>query len=117
MKANTQDPGDERLSALLNEWKAVEPQAGFEAEVWRRIRTASGAKQPRPRVVLVLREWVGPRLAWVNGLAAAAGIVVGIWLALSVSLPRGVHPPAGDVLLRADTLAGSYVTMVTGGTR
>jgi hypothetical protein len=69
--------GDERLSTLLHEWKGIEPQADFEAVVWRRIRAYRVADRGCRRFVETWREWLAPLPAWVNVAAAAAGIVVG----------------------------------------
>ena len=108
--------GDARLSALLSEWKGAEPPANFEAAVWRRIRAASAPEQQRLSVATTLCEWFVPRFAWVNTVAAAAGIVVGVGLAFSTPGARD-NRQANEPLLRAQTLAGSYLAMVTGETR
>jgi hypothetical protein len=112
-------PGDDGgLSRLLHAWRAIEPPADFEAAVWGRIlasacapapgRLAAAGTTPRRRFV--------PGAAWVNTLAAAAGLVLGIGLASSVSAHRtGRH--ADEPLLHARTLAGSYVTLATGAAR
>lgn len=108
--------GDERLRALLRAWKGVEPQASFETAVWRRIRAVSAAEQSRLSAAAAWREWFVPRPAWVNAVAAAAGVVVGVGLAFSTPAVR--DGSRGDApLLHSQTLAGSYLTVVTGGTR
>ena len=108
--------GDERLSALLEQWKGLEPRANFEAAVWRRIRTASAPEQRRLPLVITLRDWFVPRPAWASAMAAAAGIVVGVGLAFSTPAARDGRQ-ADEPLLHSQTLAGSYLTMMTGGTR
>ncbi len=108
--------GDERLSALLREWKGWEPSSGFEVAVWRRIRSASVPEQRRLPVIELLREWFVPRPVWANALAAAAGIAIGIGLAFSI--PGARDRRQNDLpLLSSQTLSGSYLAMVTGGTR
>lgn len=108
--------GDERLSALLHEWKDVEPPVGFEAAVWQRIRAVPTPEQRRLSLRDAWREWFGPRPVWVNAVAAAAGIIIGVGLAFSGAVLRdGRH--ADDRLLHSETLAGSYLTMVTGENR
>ncbi len=108
--------GDERLAALLQEWKGVEPQSNFESCVWRRIRAASALEQRPLPALTVLRDWFVPRTAWANAMAAAAGIIVGVGLALSTPAMRDGHQ-TNEPLLHSQTLTGSYLTMVTGGTR
>ena len=108
--------GDERLSALLQGWKGLETHLNFEAAVWRRIRAAAVSEPRAFPAVTTLRDWFVPRSAWVNAMAAAAGIFVGVGLAFFALAARdGRH--ANEPLLQARTLAGSYITMVTGGTR
>ncbi len=106
--------GDKRLVELLREWKGVTPSAGFEAAVWRRIRSASEPEQRHQPVITLLREWFVPRPAWVNTLAAAAGIVIGIGLAFSNPGARDQRQ-GGQPLLRSQTLSGAYLAMVSGG--
>jgi hypothetical protein len=107
---------DERLSALLQQWKSVEPQADFEAAVWRRIRADRVADRGRRRFVESWREWLAPLPAWVNVAAAAAGIVVGIGMGFSMAAAPGGRQ-ADEPLLHPQTLAGSYLTMATGRTQ
>ena len=114
--SNTAQPDDGRLSALLDQWKSIEPQANFEAVVWRRIRAASAPEQQPLPVAIILRDWFVPRSAWVNAAAVAAGILVGVGLAFFAPAARGGRH-ANEPLLHAQTLAGSYLTMVTGGPR
>jgi anti-sigma-K factor RskA len=105
--------GDERLSALLQQWKSVEPQADFEAAVWRRIRADRAADRDRRRFGETWREWLDPLPAWVNVAAVAAGIVVGVGMAFSAQ-PSHVGRQTNDPLLHSQTLAGSYLAMATG---
>ena len=107
---------DPRLTALLREWKDIKPAANFESAVWSNIRTASGIKAERIIFGATLREWFAPRPAWVSATAAAAGIVAGISLAFSTAATRSSHAD-DDPLLESQTLAGSYIAMVTGGIR
>lgn len=103
---------DKRLSALLREWQELAPAAGFEAAVWRRIRTAGTGTPQVLCAAAMTRKGFGMRAAWVNGLAAAAGILVGMGAAFL--LPAAYEArPASDALLRPQTLAGSYLALVT----
>ena len=108
--------GDKRLSALLQGWKGLETHLSFEAAVWRRLRAASAPEQRAIPAVTTLRDWFVPRSAWVNAAAVAAGILVGVGLAFFAPAARGGRH-ANEPLLHAQTLAGSYLTMVTGGPR
>lgn len=98
---------DENLTVLLQEWQGIKPGANFEAEVWNRIRHSSQSP---------LREWFTPPLLWVNALAAAAGLVLGVGLAFNVPSSQDRFP-AETSLLHAQTLAGSYLAMADGGLR
>lgn len=108
--------GNERLTALLHEWRGIEPRPDFETTVWRRIHTASAPEQRRFPVVTTLREWFVPRPAWVNAMTAAAGVAVGVGLAFYAPAAHDGGQAAAP-LLHAQTLAGSYIMMVTGETR
>lgn len=107
---------DRRLSALLREWKGIEPHANFEASVWRRIHAVSVPEQRHLSVITTLGEWFVPRTAWVNAVAVAAGIAVGVGMAVFTSVTRDGRQ-ADEPLLSAQTLAGSYLAMTTGERR
>jgi hypothetical protein len=107
---------DERLHALLHEWKGVEPRANLEAAVWRSLRTAA---VPVPRglaFILAVRDWILPPPVWAGALSATAAILVGVFAGVSTSAGRDSRV-AAEPLLHARTLAGSYLAMVTGGAR
>jgi hypothetical protein len=91
---------DPKLKKLLKTWSDIEPRANFEANVWRRIRTATPV----------------PRAAWWPSLfepawAIAAAMFVGVALGWALAHPRPLGT-AGVEFLRGGTLAGSYVEMV-----
>ena len=94
----------------------MEPHAGFETAVWQRIHAVSAPKLPGFSILDRLREWVVPYPAWASAMAAAAGIVFGVGLAFSEPALRKSHQ-ADEPLLHSRTLAGSYLTMTTGGPR
>lgn len=107
---------DERLHSLLHEWRGIEPSANFETEVWKRIHAASVTEQQDTPSSITPRKAVVLRLAWANAIAAAAGLVIGIGLAVATSATHdGSH--ADEALLHSQTLTGSYLTMVAGVTR
>ena len=107
--------GDERLSALLRQWKGTEPTAAFKAAVWRRIRTASAQETYALPEITLRPRWSVLRAAWANAATVAAGIVIGVGLALFAPAREGgrTHEP----LVQSHTLAGAYVALVTGGNR
>ena len=108
--------GDERLTALLREWQGVEPRADFDAAVWRRIRTASVAEPGTLSFVSILRDRVLSQPVWATALAAAAAVVIGFLAGIVVPASHEGHA-AGEPLLNAQTVAGSYLAMVSGETR
>ena len=124
---NLAHPADARLKAALQQWSAIEPRADFESCVWRRLRVADAAESSAPGLWVIARGWLtraGEALrrslaaepAWVHAMAATAGLVVGVALALSAPQthtgPNSVAP-----LLHSRTLTGAYLTMVSGGAR
>ena len=113
-KHNLAHPGDARLKALLQQWPGIEPRPGFESCVWRRIRVASAAESSAPGLWVIVRGWLSAEPAWVNAMAATAGLLVGVALALSAPQTR-TGPYSTAPLLHAQTLTGAYLTMVSGG--
>lgn len=109
-------PADPRLKAVLQQWPAVEPRADFESCVWRRIRAAAAAESTAPGLWVIVRGWLSAEPAWVPAMAATAGLLVGVALALSGPQPR-TGPYSTAPLLHAQTLTGAYLTMVSGGAR
>ena len=103
---------DERLGALLRRWDGIEPRTNFEASVWRRIHSAP-ATEARGFQPGVLRGLVAPPMVWANAALVAVAILAGVWA--GTARPR--ESRAVDPLLYAETLAGSYLNMVTGGTQ
>jgi len=109
-------PDDQRLQMLLRAWKAPEPRADFEANVWNRIKQQSvEAIRPAP-LFFVVREWLVSRPAWTSAAAAAAGLVIGLNMAFAIP-----HAPVAafmnSPLLDSRTVAGSYLGLLTEGAR
>ncbi len=100
---------DERLSDLMREWPAVEPGSGFEAAVWRRIRTVPVA----PPAGLWDRwlDWFLPHPVWGGAAAAAVALVIGILAGLA--MPGRTQAVAHDThaLLHPRTLMGTYAAL------
>ena len=107
---------DRRLSERLAEWKAIVPSDGFERAVWRRIRTVPVSNAPAVRWAAGFRAWVAEQAIWASAVAAAAGIVVGVWAGM---MPSRAHAARqhGEALLHGQTLAGSYLALSPGGSR
>ena len=69
---------DQRLNALLRQWREVEPKANFEANVRRRIRLA----QPEEPERVTLAEWLRRLLsqpAFSMVTATVIAVFVGVW--------------------------------------
>jgi hypothetical protein len=101
---------DDKLRALLRQWRDIEPRGNFEANVWRRIRTAAAEDAPE-RVTLV--EAIGRLLwrpAWSVAAAVAMALVVGVWTGIATG-PRRDTSRAELKFLAPGTLAGSYMEM------
>lgn len=103
---------DDKLSALLKQWRDIEPRGNFEANVWRRIRMAAAQDAPE-RLSLV--EAIGRLLwrpAWSVAAAVVMALVVGVWTGIATG-PRRDTSQAELRFLAPGTLAGSYLEMGT----
>jgi hypothetical protein len=80
------------LSAMLQRWAPIEPSAGFENRVRRRLAEPAPADEP---------------LGWLRPVSAMAALALAAFVA-----SRG--PTAGPSIPR-DSLTASYVRMVSGG--
>ncbi len=108
---------DEKLSALLKRWREIEPQANFEANVWRRIKLS---QQPRDEG-LTLSDWLR-QLLWQPARALAAAAVVSVLVGIAGGLLTEANSSAGAPqselrFLSPGTLAGGYVRLGAGGAR
>ena len=101
---------DDKLRALLRQWRDIEPRGNFEANVWRQIRTA--AAERRERVGLI--EAMGRLLwqpAWSVAAALVVAVVVGVWGGVE-SAPRQTDTSKAELqFLASGTLSGSYLQM------
>ncbi len=93
---------DDRLRALLRQWRDIEPPANFEANVRRRIRLTQSEE---PERITWAAAW--QRLLWRPSLAVAVAVVV----SASVSFWAKPAGPARMELgfLSAGTLTGGYL--------
>lgn len=126
-KHNLAQPDDARLKAVLQQWPGLEPRADFAARVWQGIHAPRAAEARANPLWTIIRAWLtrlGEALrrslaaepAWVYAMAATAGIMVGVSMALSAPPPRAV-PYSAAPLFHSQTLAGAYLTMASGGSR
>ena len=94
---------DEQLDALLKQGRILEPAAGFDEAVWRRIRGAAP---------VAAREkgdsW------WAFPLALAASVLIGIGLGTLFPEARDGHAPMVPIA-RHGSLTGAYIALATGG--
>ncbi len=99
---------DDKLKALLRQWRDIEPQDNFEANVWRRIRVA--ADQYSERMSLI--EVIG-RLLWHPVWSVAAtlmvAVLVGVWGGIASTSRPADASRAELQFLAPGTLAGSYL--------
>lgn len=107
---------NDKLTALLKQWRDIEPKANFEANVRRRIRLAQTEAPETVTLAELLRRWLWQPASSVAA-AAVLGLVVGVWGGIS-STPRPEKPRYADTqFLGGETLAGSYLRMASGGAR
>ena len=101
---------DDKLRALLRQWRDIEPRGNFEANVWRQIRTAAAERPER----VSLAETIG-RLLWQPAWSVAATLVValavGVWGGVASVSRRADTSKAELQFLSSGTLAGSYLQM------
>jgi len=101
---------DDKLRALLRQWRDIEPPGNFEANVWRQIRTAAAERPARVSLI----ETIGRLLwqpAWSVTAAVAVALAVGVWGGVA-SAPRHTDTSKAELqFLASGTLAGSYLQM------
>lgn len=105
---------DEKLKALLQHWREIEPPANFEANVWRRIRLAQTEQPER----ITLTEWLR-RLIWqpAFSVGVAVAVVIGVWGGMRSAPPSTATDYAEVGFLSPGTLAGSYARLAAGESR
>src|ERR1041384_7965672 len=96
---------DDKLRALLRQWRDIEPRGNFEANVWRQIRPAAAEQRERGSLL----EGMGRLLwrpAWSVAAAVTVAVVVGVWGGVA-SAPRQTDASKAELqFLAAGTLAG-----------
>ncbi len=103
---------DEKLSALLRQWRDVEPAGNFEANVRRRIRLAT-AEAPR-------QSWL-VELLWRPAFAVAAAVVLSVAIGSSAGVmtaAKSLRSTRGELqFMSAGTLAGGYAKLASESAR
>ena len=97
----------DKLKGLLNQWRDLEPKAGFEAGVWRQIRRSPRQATETATLTDWFRRvfpWPAVALAAVVMASALVGSAAGILSARSRSVPGSSELE----FLGSGTLAGSY---------
>jgi hypothetical protein len=112
MKQHMDQPNDRELAELLQCWKAVEPKDTLEDEVLRRI--CSEQRTAESSALCLFIESFLPQPGWMTALAASVAIILGIWAGISIPVTGGDNPDATP-LLQPNSLAHSYLSLLTGG--
>jgi hypothetical protein len=99
---------DDKLDALLKQWRGIEPKGSFEANVWRQIRTADG-KRSKPTSLIEVMGRLLLQPAWSVCAALAVALLLGVWGGIA-SASRATGTSQAELqFLAPGTLAGSYV--------
>jgi len=105
---------DDKLKALLRQWQDIEPRAGFEVSVWRRIRANRADRTDRVTLIEVIGRWL-----WRPATAVAVTIVASVIIGSSAGALSGRRAasimPGELQFLGSGTLAGGYVRASSGG--
>jgi hypothetical protein len=105
---------DEQLNERLRAWRGIEPGAGFEAEVWRRVAVA-------PATGLewfeALRQWFGVSPALASAAALLLAVAIGIGSTLALAQPRSDMLTISTPTLNGQTLASTYLALASGAAR
>jgi hypothetical protein len=97
-------PNDDKLRALLKQWRDIEPAGNFEANVRRRIRLA--ATVPARTSWRVELLW---RPAFATAAALVLSVVIGAWAGMTTVNRQQVR--AELQFMSAGTLAGGYARL------
>ena len=101
---------EDKLRALLKQWRDIEPRGNFEANVWRRIRIAAAEHIERVSLVEAMGRLLS-RPAWSVAATLAVALVVGVWGGVASVSRRADTSRAELQFLSSGTLAGSYLQM------
>jgi hypothetical protein len=101
---------DEKLSALLKQWRDIEPKGNFEADVWRRIRIADSRRPERVNLIGTIGRLLR-QPSWSVAAALGVAVLVGVWGGMG-SISRKADTSQAELqFLAPGTLAGSYLQM------
>jgi hypothetical protein len=103
---------DNKLRAVLRQWRDIEAPDNFEANVWRRIRLAQPT--PAPSWAELLRRWV-TQPSFALTAATIMAVVIGSTAGVLTTRQPGADKEMG--LFSAGTLAGGYTKLMTRGDR
>ena len=103
---------DDKLRALLKQWRDIEPRGNFQANVWRRIRMSAAEDAPERLSLIEAMGRLLWRPAWSVAAAVAMALAVGVWSGIATG-PRWDTSRAELRFLAPGTLAGSYLEMGT----
>lgn len=101
---------DDKLKALLKQWRDIEPRGNFEANVWRQIRISAAEGTER----ISLAEAISRLLwqpAWSVAATLAVALAIGVWGGVASSSRRADTSRAELQFLAPGTLAGSYLQL------
>jgi hypothetical protein len=99
---------DDKLRALLKQWRDIEPPGNFEANVWRQIRLAADKRPARVGLIEAMGRLLW-RPAWSVAAALLVAALVGVWGGVA-STPRQTDTSRAELqFLGPGTLAGSYL--------
>ncbi len=100
---------DDKLRALLKQWRDIEPPGNFEDNVWRRIRLAEAEKPERVSVIeLLARNWLY-KPAMSIAAAVAVSLILGSSLGVLTAPKSASAAPRELRFLSTGTLAGGYL--------
>lgn len=109
-------PSDERLDALLKQWRDIEPRTDFEGNVWRRVRTNRAEHAERVNLIELIGRWLR-QPAMTMAVAVVASVVIGLSAGL-LTARRPMAVASSELrFMSAGTLAGGYVKASTEGAR
>jgi hypothetical protein len=102
------NPNDDKLGALLKQWRDIEPRGSFEANVWRRIRVTIDQRPERVSLIDMIGRLLW-RPAWSVAAALFVAALVGVWGGVASTSRPPDSSRAELQFMSLGTLAGSYL--------
>ncbi len=106
---------DDQLSGLLRQRASIDPGPRFEAEVWRRIRSA-----PATTTDGAWNWWLGwfqPHPVWAGAAAVSVALAIGLLAGLATPDRAWAGENGTHALLHPRTLMGAYASLSERGHR